>query len=289
MRAFTLLEPSTAREATVMLATHGDDARPIAGGISLLLLLRSRLAHFPVLVDVSRLRELAMIRHESDGSLVIGALATHAEVAASDRVKATHPVIAEMASAVANPQIRNVGTIGGNLCFGDPASDPPTCLTALDARVRVLRDRETREIPIDAFFRGYYESALEIGDLVTEIVVPPLPPGGLALYSRFTANAAEGRPLASIGVRVVGAAAGEWSGVRIAVGAVSSQPRRALAAESLLTDSRPTRDRAVEAASAAARDIEPMNDFRASDEYRRTVVRVVLRRVLERAMEASQR
>jgi carbon-monoxide dehydrogenase medium subunit len=284
VRAFDFLQPRSVAEASAMLAKHGEDARPIAGGTSLVLLLRQRLAEPTHVVHIGNLGELRGIRVDRDGALHMGALATHAEIAEHPLIRERFPVIAEMAAQVANPQIRNVATLGGNLCYADPASDPPTCLVALGARVRVLRGNEEREIALEGFFRGYYETVLGVGDVVVEVIVPPLPRGAVALYSRFITTPAEGRPLATVALHAF-RDGDRWSEVRLVLGAVVPAPSRMAEAEHFLTGRKLSTEVLAEAADIAARTIEPIDDFRASGTYRRDATRVITRRLLERANE----
>jgi carbon-monoxide dehydrogenase medium subunit len=284
VRAFDFLQPRSVAEASAMLAKHGEDARPIAGGTSLVLLLRQRLAEPTHVVHIGNLGELRGIRVDRDGALHMGALATHAEIAEHPLIRERFPVIAEMAAQVANPQIRNVATLGGNLCYADPASDPPTCLVALGARVRVLRGNEEREIALEGFFRGYYETVLGVGDVVVEVIVPQLPRGAVALYSRFITTPAEGRPLATVALHAF-RDGDRWSEVRLVLGAVVPAPSRMAEAEHFLTGRKLSTEVLAEAADIAARTIEPIDDFRASGTYRRDATRVITRRLLERANE----
>jgi carbon-monoxide dehydrogenase medium subunit len=282
MRAFDFLEPRNVQEASAMLLQHGEGARALAGGTSLVLMLRQRLAEPTHLVHLGNLRELRGIRISDVGQLRNGALVTHAEVAENAAIRERFPAIAEMAAQVANPQIRNVATLGGNLCYGDPASDPPTCLVALGARVRVRRDGDEREIELEHFFRGYYENVLDVGDVVVEIIVPPLPRDGAAHYARFITTPAEGRPLTAVALRAVGGP-DAWTKVRLVLGAVVPAPARSLEAERFLTGRKLTPEVVAEAAALAVRDLEPVDDFRATGAYRRDVTRVTVRRLLERA------
>ena len=282
MRAFDFLEPRSVQEASAMLLQHGEGARALAGGTSLVLMLRQRLAEPTHLVHLGNLGGLRGIRVDDEGQLHVGALVTHAEVAAHAAIHERFPVIAEMAAQVANPQIRNVATLGGNLCYGDPASDPPTCLVALGARVRVQRGGDEREIALEHFFKGYYENALDVGDVLVEVIVPPLPHDGAALYSRFITTPAEGRPITAAALRAVGGRDG-WTSVRLALGAVLPAPARAVEAERILTGRKLTPQVLAEAAELAVRDIEPVDDFRGSSAYRREVTRVNVRRLLDRA------
>lgn len=282
MREFAFLEPRTVAEATGMLADHGEGARLLAGGTALVLLMRNRLASPSHVVYLGGVPGLDRIVLDDDG-LRIGALATHAAIAAHPGIRARYPVLADTARVVANPQIRNVATIGGNLCHGDPASDPPACLLALGARVRAAQGARTRDIALDEFFTDYYENALAPGEIVTEVFVPPLPAGARAAYTRFVTSAAESRPLVAVGVRVT-LAGNACTEARIAIGAVAAVPRRAPDAETFLRGKTPGPDVVAEAAALAVADLEPVSDFRGSAEYRRDVARIMIRRTLERAL-----
>ncbi|HEX7055511.1 MAG TPA: xanthine dehydrogenase family protein subunit M [Burkholderiales bacterium] len=288
MRAFELLEPRSVAEASAMLLEHGEGARALAGGTSLVLLLRNRLAQFSHVVHIGRLAELRGVLLADDGSLRIGALTTHAEVAAHPAIRSRFPVLAEMAAQVANPQVRNVATLGGNLCLADPASDPPTCLAALGARVRVRRGGEAREIELERFFRGYYETALEPGEVLTEVIVPPLAAAQKAFYTRFITTPAEGRPLVSVAACVAADGAQRWQDVRLVLGAAVGAPLRMARAEEMLKGRRPDAGLLAEAAARAAQDLDAIGDVRASAAYRREVARVLVRRVLERALEPAR-
>jgi carbon-monoxide dehydrogenase medium subunit len=282
MRDFRFLEPRTVAEASGMLADHGETARLLAGGTALVLLMRHRLASPSHVVYLGGVPDLDRIVIDDDG-LRMGALVTHAAIAAHPGIQARYPVIAAMARVVANPQIRNVATIGGNLCHGDPASDPPACLLALGARVRTVQGGGGRDIALDDFFTDSYENALAPGEVVTEIVVPALPPGGRAAYARFLTSAAESRPLVAVGVRLT-LAGDACAEARIALGAVGPVPRRAAPAETFLRGRTPTPDVLAEAAGLAAAGLDLVSDFRGSAEYRRDVARVTVRRTLERAL-----
>lgn len=283
MKDFTFHEPRTVKEASALLAEHGGAARPLAGGTALVLLMRHRLASPAHVVYLGGIPGLDRIVAEGE-DLRIGALATHAAIEAHPDVRARYPVLAEMARVVANPQIRNVATIGGNLCHGDPASDPPACLLALGAWVGAVRDGAEREIPLEDFFTDYYENSLAPGEIVREIVVPALPAGARAAYMRYVTSAAESRPLVAVGVRLTLGADGACSEARLALGAVCPVPRRVPAAEEFLRGRRLTPKVVAEAASLAVADLEPVSDFRGTADYRCEVARVIVRRALERAM-----
>ncbi len=279
MRDFDYLEPTSIDEASHMLADLGDDCRAIAGGTALMLGMRQRMLTPTHLVSLARLDQLRGIDFDDRNGLRIGALSRHADVANSPVVRAHYPVLASMASRVANPQVRNQGTIGGNLCYADPSTDPPGCLMALDAKVVLGSARGERVLSIEEFLVDYYVTALEPDEMVVEIRVPPLTAGTSGVYSRFLRTAAEHRPLASVAfiARREGALCRE---ARLAVGASTPIPTRLRRAEAFLEGRMVTADIAAEVADIVAADIEPVSDTRGSADFRRDMVRVVARRTV---------
>ena len=279
MRDFDFLEPATVHEASHMLADLGDDCRAIAGGTALMLGMRQRMLTPTHLVSLARLPQLRGIGFDAKNGLRIGALARHADVAASPLVRQHVPVLASMAARVANPQVRNQGTIGGNLCYADPSTDPPGCLMALGAQVVLGSSRGERVLSVEEFLVDYYVTALEPDEIVVEIRVPPLAAGTDGVYSRFLRTAAEHRPLASVAfvARRDGLLCRE---ARIAVGASTPIPVRLRRAEAFL-EGRSIDERTVhEAADIVAADIDPVSDARGSADFRREMVRVVARRTV---------
>jgi len=203
VRDFEFLTPTTASDASRMLADHGETARLLAGGTALLLVMRARLASPSHLVWLGEVPGLDRVALDARDGLTLGAMATHHAVETHAGIRAAYPMLAEMARRVANPHVRNAGTLGGNLCYGDPASDPPTCLLALDAEVRAVRGAQERAISLDGFFTDYYENALAPDEVLTEVRIPPMPPGAVGVYHRFTTTPAESRPLVGVGVVLV--------------------------------------------------------------------------------------
>lgn len=279
MNDFDFVEPANIAEASRIAGDLGDDARFIAGGTALLLALRQRMLAPTHLVSLARLAPLRGIELDAEGTLRIGALTLHSEVAASELVRRHAPMLAAMAAQVANPQVRNQGTLGGNLCYADPATDPPGCLLALDARVRLASRRGTRELALADFIVDFYTTAIEPDELVQDILVPPLPAGAAGHYARHLRTAAEHRPMASAAV-LVQRRGDICTAARIVVGAATPVPRRLARAEEALIGQRITAERVAEAASLAAAEITPIDDLRGSAEYRRTVVRVQAERCL---------
>jgi carbon-monoxide dehydrogenase medium subunit len=279
MRDFDFLEPATVHEASHMLADLGDDCRAIAGGTALMLGMRQRMLMPTHLVSLARLPQLRGIAFDARQGLRIGALARHADVASSPPVRQHYPVLASMASRVANPQVRNQGTMGGNLCYADPSTDPPGCLMALDAQVVLASSRGERVLSIEEFLVDYYVTALESDEIVSEIRVPPPAAGNEGVYSRFLRTAAEHRPLASVALvaRREGALCRE---ARIAVGASTPIPVRLRRAEAFLEGRTVDGDTADQVAAIVAADIEPVSDARGNADFRREMVRVVARRTV---------
>lgn len=283
MRDFEFLEPRTVAEASAMLATHGEDARVMAGGTALVLAMRQRLLNPSHLVWLGGVPGLTGIEVDGSGTLRVGAMALHHDLQTHPAVRARFPVLASMSARVANAQIRNAATVGGNVCHGDPASDPPACLMALDARVSAVTKSAEREIRLEDFFTNYYENALRPDEVLTEVRVPPLADGAVAVYMRFTTTAAESRPLVAVGAVVRRDGQGTCRAARVVVGAVSATPTRLPTVEALITGRRLDADTLARAGELAAEAVKPLDDFRASAEYRAHVTGVVVRRALERA------
>ena len=277
MLDFDFLEPASVAEASRMLADLGDECRVIAGGTALLLGMRQRMLTPTHLVSLGRLQHLRGIALDAPGGLRIGALTPHAEVAASPLVRERWPMLASMASRVANPQVRNQGTIGGNLCYADPSTDPPGCLLALDAQVVLASARGERVLAMPDFLVDYYTTALEPDELLSEIRVPAMAADATGRYARFLRTAAEHRPLVSVALvaRRQGAVCTE---ARIAVGASTPIPVRLPRAEAFLAGKTVTPEVAAEAAAIAAADIDPVSDARGDADFRRAMVRVVAQR-----------
>lgn len=261
---FEYIAAESAGHAIGLLAEHGDDAKVLAGGHSLLPMMKLRLATPELLVDIGGLDELAFIG--TDGAdLVVGATTRHADLAASGLARAQAPLLAYAASQVGDPQIRHRGTIGGSLSHADPAADLPMALVALGGSVMVQGPAGTRAVAADDFFQGYFETVLAPDELVTEVRVPCRPgvPWG---YQKFVRRAND---WAIVGVAAVDG--------RIALANMGQKPLRATAAEDALAAGAS----AAEAAELAADGTSPGEDLHADREYRRHLARVLTRRALE--------
>jgi carbon-monoxide dehydrogenase medium subunit len=281
--SYELVEPRTLDEALALLDPDDAGVRSIAGGTALSLMLQSRIFRPTRLVSLRRLDgDLRGIHVEADGSLRIGALTTLTELERSPVLAVSEPVIARALSALSNVRVRNVATLGGHLAHGDPHMDLPPILVALGARVRAVSPRGERWIDVAELITGYYETALAGDELIAELHVPVQPAGTRAAYEKFTALSADDWP--SVGVAVWLRRSGEAiAEARIVVGGATVRPTRMIAAESALRGNEPESVRFAAASDAAAAEVEPLGDLRGSASYKREMVRVHVRRALERA------
>lgn len=279
MHDFEFLEPASLAEASRMAADLGEGVRFIAGGTALVLTLRQRMVRPSHLVSLGRLDSLRGIDFDPQGGLRIGALTRHAELAGHALVRRHFPMLAEMASRLANPQVRNQGTIGGNLCYADPATDPPACLLALGASVVLASHRGTRELALSDFLVDYFATALDADELLKEIRVPALPSDARGAYTRFLRTAAEHRPVANVAVVVQGTGR-RCTAARIVVGAAVPVALRLPGAEAELAGSGVTPGHIARCVAAAAATLSPLDDARGSADYRKAMVQVQLERTL---------
>jgi carbon-monoxide dehydrogenase medium subunit len=287
MNAFDYRAPRTVDEALAVLREHGENARVIAGGTALVTLMRQRLVRPGCLVSLRDVEGLDRIE-ATDGALHLGALVTHREAEVSPLVRERIPVLAETFRRVATVRIRHMATIGGALAHADPNQDPPVTLLALGARVEIRGPGSRRELPLDEFFRDYYESALEPGELVTGVTAPLLPPATGATYMKFLPRTAD--DYATVAVCAIVTLDGDrCREARIALGSVGVTPLRGRAAEALLLGER-IGDRLLEAAGEAVKAaVDPLGDHRGSAAYKREMTAVMVRRALAQAWEAARR
>jgi len=274
------LEPADLPEAISLLDQHTDDAKIIAGGTSVVLMLQQKLIAPTVLIGLGRVSNYDFIRLEDDG-LHIGALTKLREIECSDIVKKFCPALAHTFHVVGNVRVRNQATIGGNLSAADYAADPPAMLTALDARVQVQGPEKKREIPLSEFFLGFYTTALAPNEILTEVIIPALPSSVRAAYHKYTSISAEGRPCVAVGAVADFDADGKCLDLRIAVGAAVETPQRVREAEALARDSTLTDELIAAIAEAYSLKLDPLTDVRGSAWYRKEMIRVFVKRALE--------
>jgi aerobic carbon-monoxide dehydrogenase medium subunit len=266
---FDYVRAGSADEAVAALGEHGDDAKLLAGGMSLLPLMKLRLATPAVLVDIGRLGDLSYVRDGGD-HIAIGALTRHRDLETNDLLAEQCGVLCDVASEVGDNQVRHRGTIGGSIAHGDPASDLPAAVLALDGTMVARGPGGERTIAARDCFQGFLECALAPDELLTEIRVPKMPGVGFS-YQKFQRRAQDWA--------IVGALAIRNGGARVALVNMGSTPVRATAVEQSLASGASVAD----AAQQAAEGTDPPSDLNASPEYREHLARVLVRRALEAA------
>jgi carbon-monoxide dehydrogenase medium subunit len=266
---FDYVRARSAEEAIAALVEHGDEAKLLAGGMSLLPLMKLRLATPAMLVDVGRVPDLSYVRDAGD-HVAVGALTRHRDLETSDVLAADCAPLRTVAAEVGDNQVRHRGTIGGSVSHGDPASDLPALLLALDAVFVVRGPEGEHTVSATEFFRGFLETVLEPDELLTEIRVPKQPGAGFS-YQKFQRRAQDWA--------IVGAMAIRNGGTRVALVNMGGTPLRAVAVEEALAGGASI----TEAAEHAADGTEPPSDINATPEYREHLARVLVRRALEAA------
>ena len=289
MNAFDFRAPRALDEALGILAERGDDGRAIAGGTALVTMMRQRLLRPACLVSLREVAALDRIQ-AVNGALHLGALVTHREAETAPLIRERLPVLAETFRSVGSVRIRHMATVGGALAHADPNQDPPVTLMALGARVQSRRAGGDRELPIDEFFRDYYQSALEPGVLVTGGTVPLLPPASGASFVKFLPRTADDYATVAVAAVVALEPDGErCREARIALGSVGVTPLRARAAEALLRGERLGEPSLRAAGEAARAEVDPLTDHRGSAAYKREMAAVMVARALRQAWESAQR
>ena len=283
---FEYFRPRSLDEALSLLAEHGSDAKPLAGGQSLIPAMNFRLATPAVLVDLNELRELSHIS-DVDGEIRIGGMVRQRATECNELVAERAPLLAETMPHIAHPAIRNRGTIGGSLAHADPAAELPAVMLALKATLVVKSKSETREIPSGDFFVGLFSTSVQTGELLTEIRIPP--PVARSGYSFQEISRRHGDfALVGVAAAVQLDGKGRCEDARVALLSVGDRPVLAEEASKALIGQAPSVESIRAAADAAAtRDIDPSSDIHASARYRRQLANVLTRRVLERAFERA--
>jgi len=276
--AFDYIVPKTLPEATAELVKHGGEAKVLAGGHSLIPLMKLRLSTPSFLVDIGRIRDLSYIREE-DGHVAIGALTTHHDIEFSELLKNKLPLLTSAASQIGDPQVRNRGTIGGAAAHADPFSDFPACLLALDAEFTAVGPRGERSIAARDFFVDTFTSSLEPNEILREIRIPTPPPGSRGTYLKFSRRSQDWAIVAvAAQVRVTGH---EVTQVAVGLTGMGSRPIRASGVEQALRGKAGHDDELRAAAERAVDGTDPQQDLNGSPDYRRHLAQVLTRRALE--------
>lgn len=287
MYRFELLEPTSLQEAFSLLEEHGDDAKVMAGGTALVLLMKQRLLNPGYLVSIMNIPGLADIRWDPASGLTIGGLARHADVEKHPAVKEHYPALHETMHHVAQPRVRNMATLGGNLCHADPMQDPGSTLIAHRATVVLSSAAGERELPLEDFFVDYYTTAIEPNEILTAIKVPAPKANSGAAHIKFTPRSVE--DYATVGVAAVvvtpGAGSRKIEDISIGFNSVAPASFRAAAAEDILRGKELTDELLEQAAQAAMEQADPTPDVRGSADYKRDMTGVFLKRAVKAALE----
>src|SRR6266545_3247208 len=283
MIRFDYQEPTTLKKAFSLMEKYGDDARVMAGGTALIIMMRQRLLMPKIVNSLERIPKFDRITYNNKDGLRIGAGARHRDIELSAAVRKHYPLLHETFRKVAQPRIRNMGTVGGNLAGGDPLTDPGASLIALDAEVTLTSSKGQRRLRLDEFFIDYYQTALEPGELLTEVHVPPPQRPGWS-HIKFTPRSIE--DFATVGVALtLSARNGVCEDVRLALNSVASTIVHAKQAEEILRGKAINDDSLRQMGEVAATEVDPMDDNRGSAEYKREMVKVLVRRAAEEALQ----
>ena len=275
LREVEYARPATVEEAISVLATY-DGARPLAGGQTLVNVMKARAATPDVLVDLADLDELRAIGFSSDGLLEIGSMVTYTQLQGSSEVEVARPILAEVAGTIGDVQVRNRGTVGGNVCVSDPTNHLPVLLVALGATFTIRSQDGERTVPADEFFLGVYMTAVSEGELLTKVNVPP---------SSGAGDGFAGLTIGTHGTYIVNAAASvSGDAARVAIGCVAAAPVRATAMEDKLAGGDFSEDAVRTASQGLGASLDPPSDVHGSGDYRRHLAEVsAVRAVLQAA------
>ena len=284
--SFDYHAPATLAEAVELLDRYGDDAKVLSGGQSLLPLLKLRLGAAGHLVDIGKIPNLEYIREEN-GHLAIGGRTREAALERSDLVRKKYPLLADTADVIADPLVRNLATVGGNLAHGDPANDHPATMLAYGAEVVATGRKRTRTIPIEKFFTGLFSTALAGDEILTEIRIPSPKPKSGGAYVKLERKVGD---FATAAAAAQVALAGDGTIERAGIGLTNAGPTpvKAAAAERFLQGKKPDGAVIAEAAKLAAQAASPSADRRGSVEYKKEMARVLTARALAKAVSRAQ-
>jgi aerobic carbon-monoxide dehydrogenase medium subunit len=283
--AFEYLRPKTIPEAVAMLQQHGDEAKILSGGQSLIPMMKLRLARPAYLIDINRISGMAYIK-EDDGFLKIGGLTREAELESSPLIHSKYPLLLDTAHVIADPQVRNLATVGGNLAHGDPANDHPAAMTALGAQVVATGPKGERVIPIEEFFVTLFTTALKQDEILTEIRIPIPPAKSGGAYFKLERKVGD-FATAAAAVQLTLDGSGTVQKAGIALTNVGPTPIKARKAEDFLRGKKPEAAAIEQAAKLAAEDAQPSSDLRGPAEYKRGLVKELTKRAITKALERA--
>jgi carbon-monoxide dehydrogenase medium subunit len=284
MTPFEYRTPKSLKEVHANLKEFGSDAKLVAGGTALIIMMKQRLVRPSCLISLRSVRGLNGIELQN-GGLRIGGLATHRQLETSPLIRRRLPMLADTYHHVATLRVRNMATVGGGLAHADPNQDPPPSLIALGATLKATSANGSRVIPMDEFFKDYYETVLNPDELITEVMVPKLPPNSGAAYLKFLPRTADDYATVSAAALLTLDKSNKTiADVRIALGSVGVTPIRATAAEAVLRGQPLKTEAFAEAGEKAKEAVDPISDFRGSAGYKKDMAAVFVRRALEKAL-----
>ena len=284
--SFEYLTPSNISDAVALLQKHGDEAKILAGGHSLIPAMRLRLAEPGYLIDISNIGGLDYIQEES-GQLRIGAMTCEAALEESEIVQKKFPLLLDTAKMIADPSVRNMATVGGNLAHGDPANDHPATMLALRASVIAEGPNGTREIKIDNFFPDFFTTALSEDEILKEIRIPTPPSASGGAYLKIERKVGD-YAAAAVACQLNIDSSGSIENIGLGLTNVGSTPIRASSAEELLKGKKPDENMLAEAGRLAAADSEPMEDLRGSAEYKIALVNELTQRAIKLSIQRAE-
>ena len=283
---FQYESPGTLQEAIALLQKYGDEAKILSGGHSLIPMMKLRFATPEYLIDINRIPNLAFIKEEG-GHVRIGGLSREADLEHSELLAKHFPIFADVTKLIADPQVRNMGTIGGNLAHGDAANDHPAVMLALHATVVATGPDGEREIPIDEFFYGFYQTALAPDEILTEIRLPVPAHGTGSAYHKLERKVGD-YATAGVAVQITLDKENTVKYIGIGLTNVNPTPLRAERSEKVLFGQKLSEDLIAEAAQYASEDCSPSSDLRGSEEYKRAMVAVLVKRMIHKAVERAR-
>jgi carbon-monoxide dehydrogenase medium subunit len=288
MKNFDYLEPRTVTEACALLKQHGGETKIFAGGTHVTILMKQGLYAPKALVNIKNIQELKGVRYDSTEGLIIGALTTHRELETSALVQEKFPVLCEAEREVANIRVRNMGTVGGNLASGEPLTDLSQIFIALDGKARIVGPNGGRTIAVEELFLDFYTTSLADDEILTHVVLPPCRPRSGIEYIRFSSSSVVDKPSVGVAVRLTLDSGAETIHVaRVVLGCVGATPVRARKAEVLLIAKKLTAELAEQAGSTASQECTPTSDLRGSEQYKRAIVRTLVKRATGKAYERA--
>ena len=290
MRNFDYFAPRSLEEACALLARYGEEAKVLAGGTDLLVQMKQGLLEPKYMINIKAIPGLNRIQYSQKEGLRLGSLVIHHELMSNPIIQEKFSILAQAASQIGGVQTRNLGTIGGNIAHGAPSADTAPPLLLLGAKVKIVGHKKSRTIPIEDFFLGPGQTALQRDEVLMEIRVPTLAPGTTAVYLKLGQRRA--LDIAIVGVAALITLAGRDSlcqDIKLALGAVAPTPIRAKRAEEMLRGKLITETLLEQASQVAAEEAQPISDLRSSAEYRLEMVKVLVKRAIEQALEGARK